>query len=278
MSAIWRKTTIDWKSTATWTQSISHWLRPYCNSRGVRYLSKLGEQDICWDDSDWLEFTRKILQYDLEHINEKLAEDLSFAKIRVFHGCRPIGVRSYFSGGIRLNDPQDREDEVRRMLSEEPGLASLKPEIESRFAEFGSQKDRDNGRLYLCLDDRSLVEDSGHYLLYGSEWITVLLGSSAHDVLRKRGVPTILTVEIPLQLVHKSTRIDLARVLLQEWTRQKVNRPNWIPMRGFTFCMREDISAEFIVDHYHPKTILDPLYNGIVRQTHPIVCDVCDKL
>ena len=234
------------------------------------------EQDICWDDSDWLKMTQVILRFEVEYVSECLADSLSFATARTYHGCRTENADLYHQAGILRNDPLILANEVRRIVSEEDRLAHLRPVIEQRLRDFDSI-DRDTGRLYLVLDDRGLTNSAEHYLLYGSEWIQCLLGFEAHEALRQRGYPTIITVDLPLSMVTPHEREELAEALMQEWTRVKVNRPDWVPELDFTFCLREDIPSALVVNHFHPEVICDPFYQNIMRRIDLRNCPRCER-
>lgn len=277
MSAIWRRTIIDWKEPKSWAPAVSRWLRPFLNDRGIRHLQRMGEQDICWDDSDWLKKAQTVLDFEVEYVIENLADTLSFAVARTHHGCRTEDASLYQRVGILRNDPTILAEEVRRIVGEEDRLAYLRPVIEQRLRDFDST-DRDTGRLYLVMDDRGLTDSAGHYLLYGSEWVQCVLGFEAHETLRRRGVPTILSVELPLSMVTSHEREQLAEALLQEWTRIKVNRPDWVPELDFSFCLRVDIPGAMIVDHHHPEIICDPFYQNIRRRVARQTCPGCAAL
>lgn len=275
MSVIWHSTIIDWKQPKSWAPAVSRWLRPHLNELGIRYLQRMGEQDICWDDSDWLKKAQSVLLFEVGYVIENLADALTFATVRTYHGCRTEDAGLYHRVGIRRNDPAALADEVRRIVREEDRLAYLRPAIEQRLRDFDST-DRDIGRLYLVIDDRGLTNSAGHYLLYGSEWIQCVLGFEAHEPLRRRGVPTILSVNLPLSIVTSHEREQLAEALVQEWTRIKVNRPDWVPELDFTFCLREDIPGAMIVNHFHPEVMCDPFYQNIERRVGRQNCPGCD--
>lgn len=264
MSAIWRNTIIEWKEPKSWVPAVSRWLRPFLKAHGIRHLQRLGEQEICWDDSDWLKKAQEVLQTDVDDVIADLGDALSFATARTYHGCRTEDAGLYHRAGIRRNDPAVLADEVRRIVREEDQLAYLRPVIEQRLRDFDST-DRDIGRLYLVMDDRGLTGRAGHYVLYGSEWLQCVLGFGAHEPLRRRGFPTILAVNLPLDMVTSQERKQLAGTFLQEWTRIKVNRPDWVPELDFTFCLREDIPGEMIVGHFHPEVVHDPFYQNTKR-------------
>lgn len=277
MSTIWRGKIIAWKKTGPWVSTISRWIRPFLNERGIRHLQKMREQDICWDDSDWLNKTQSALKVEVECVIQNLADALFFATARTYHGCRPDDAGLYHQTGIRRNNPATLADMVRCIVNEEELLARLRPVIEQRLQNFDSTN-RDTGKLYLVMDDRALTSGGGHYLLYGSEWIQCVLGFEAHEALRQRGIPTIFTVDMPLSMATSGIRGELATRLLQEWTRIKVNRPDGIPELDFTFCLHEDIPATMIVNHFHPEVIRDPFYQNTMRRIDRRSCPACEIL
>jgi hypothetical protein len=274
MSTIWRNHTIHWKDPSTWVGRLSHWIKPFLNRRGIRHLQRMSEQKLCWDDPIWLEKTQEILDFDVQCVTERLGLALSGATIRTFHGCRPRDAGIYLRNGILCNDPKMLASQARHIVMEEEGLHYLQATIDQRLTDF-KERDRDTGRLYLALDDRTLRDGGGHYLLYGSEWLQCLFGFEAHDVLRRRGVPTVVLVDLPLAMTHEHERRELSEALLQEWTRIKVNRPNWCPERDFTFILRCNVSGSFIAGHYHPETVCDPFYQNVRRSIESRYCPSC---
>lgn len=273
--AAWQNTIIEWKRPTSWVPVLSRWIRPYLNERGIRYLSAMGAQDICWDDSDWREKTESVLRLEFASVVERLADALASTIARTFHGCRTTDAGLHNRAGILRNDPRALADEVRRLVAEEGELAYLRPTIEQRLETYGA-KDRDTGKLYVVIDDRALMEmGGGHYLLYGSEWILGMLCGDGHSVLRRRGIPTILAIDLPLRLTAEHERIDLARTMLREWTRVKVNGMDFLPRLDFTFCVEQDIPGNWIVSHMHPAALRDPLYQFIERRSPRQTCPSC---
>lgn len=274
MSAIWSKQTANWKDPESWGLPLSRWLRSYMNGRGIRHLQRMREQNICWDDSDWLKQTQTILSFDVDYVSENLGNALADATVRTYHGCRTKDAGVYHRDGIRLNAPNVLEDEVRRIVKEEEQLRYLQIDIERRLREF-EHKERDTGKLYLALDDRTLVDGGGHYLLYGSEWIQCVLGFEAHRTLLQRGCPTVIFVSLPLSMVTEHQRHELARALLQEWTRIKVNKPDWVPELDFTFYSRKDIPSSLVAGHSHPEVVYDPFHGNKRRHIDQRQCPSC---
>ena len=213
------------------------------------------------------------MRRDVDMVAEDLADDLLPTRLTVFHASRVLNVGIVHRDGLRINDPRSLADEARRIVAEEEDLAWMRPTIETTIAGF-EHKDRDTGRLYVVADDRPFLESSGHYLIYGSEWIQVLLGWSAHTALRRRGMPTIFEIELPLHVVHSSARTEFARDLLREWSRQQVASNTQSPELDFSFILGRDIPPEWVVGHAHPARIRDPFYAGWHRNAS-LSCPHC---
>jgi hypothetical protein len=176
--------------------------------------------------------------------------------------------------GIRLNDPAKLEAQVRRIVAEEEDLAWRRPTIKRDLAQWDA-RERDTGRLYVCADDQPQLDRIGHYMLYGSEWITALLGFSAHRTLRRRGVPTMVEIDLPFNLATPNTRHEFARKLLQEWVRLVVNAPTFVPKLDFTVILRVDLPAQMIVGHYHPEQLKCPFSQFSSYRTEVAFCPSC---
>lgn len=194
--------------------------------------------------------------------------------MRVFHACRVADAGVYFREGIRKNDPDVLAARLSALLDEESGLAYHRPKVAELLSD-QELYDRDRGRVYVTADDKSLIESAGHYLIYGSEWLMCMLGHAGHEALRRRGVPTMLQLDLPLSAATVRERSQLAETLLQEWVRIKVNRPDWVPELDFTFCLRGDVPPEWLVGHYHPETVVDVHHSYIPRRTANPYCAHC---
>lgn len=275
MSSVWINTTIEWHSGKTWLPSLSKWIRPYLNQQGIKHLKLIGQKDICWDDSAWFEITQKILKYEIDYVLGELSGSISKSIVRAYHCCRTENVGDYERLGINQNNFGRLSERVISILESEPCLNSQRREIEERLLRF-EERNFDSGKVFLALDYRSIVKNAGHYLIYGSEFIQSVIGQSNHKVLRRRGAPTIISVNLPMNLIDDQVKMELANSLLREWTRNKVNRPNWTPEIDFTLCVRGDVSSNMIVGHFHPESVRDPFYQGIARKTGISYCPSCE--
>jgi hypothetical protein len=238
-------------------------------------MSNMGEQELCWDDFEWLKILEsKLAARPIESVIDDLASALDPVVLRVYHGCRVADAGVFHREGLRINSPEALAEDVRRIVAEESDLAWLRPTIESRLVAF-EHRDRDTGRSYVGVDHRALIEEAGPYALYGSEWILSFFGFGAHDILRRRGVPTIVEIDLPCRYMSPASRAEFGRQLLQEWTRVQVNRPDWLPVIDFTVILHVDLPPEAIVGHLHPAAVIDPLCQRVRRITAATHCPHC---
>jgi hypothetical protein len=251
---------IRWPRPETWVSSLSAWLRPRLGTGARERLREHDTSDFYIDGSEWLELLQSELRIELDEAVSGLADVLERARVRTFHGCRTDDAGKYFRHGLRMHRREELAEELRALVARNERFAWLLPRLEDRIAElersFGSI---DEGRCYVVLDDRALLERAAHYLIYGSEWMCAVVNGRVLGPLLEHGVPTMLEIELPLQFASPSQREQLARKLLHEWTRQIATRPKRVAVVDFTFALRLDLDPEFVVGHYHPKVLHDPL-------------------
>ncbi len=272
---VWCGQHIVWKEPTTWRPILKGWLAARARPDGLQRMAALGEQDLCWDDSDWLDLLAEELTTSVEAVQAELANAFDGVTLRTYHSCRVPDAGVFYREGLKINDPEALAEQARRIVAGSDDLAWMRPSLEQMIAEF-DDRNRDEGRLYLCADDRPQLDDIGHYLLYGSEWIQCLLGWGAHRALRQYGAPTMVEVDLPFRWATWATREAFARHLLQEWTRLTVNEPSWSPALDFSIVLHIDVPATCIVGHYHPWELKDPFHGKTRRLSSNVRCPACE--
>ncbi|MBK7832181.1 MAG: hypothetical protein IPJ56_07515 [Gemmatimonadetes bacterium] len=122
-----------------------------------------------------------------------------YAAVVAYHGCRPVDVHSYYRHGLLRQTSETRLHLLERVI-EITGL----PEVEVQQAVLLATTKLDADRSFVVLDGRELVDDSPHYLIYGSEFTMAVLARLA-DMghpnyqyrLKTLGVPTLFTCHVP---------------------------------------------------------------------------------
>jgi len=128
-----------------------------------------------------------------------------------------------------------------------------------------------HGRVYFDAHERELVESCGHYMLYGSEYVTAV---AAHiqgprdyrQALKTRGTPTVFVCDVPIAAMHSDAVEEFAgiavKVLFKRLLDPTFEHPQ--PHDGGGICIRRALPANRIIRHYHPTHIADPFLGNLV--------------
>ena len=198
-----------------------------------------------------------------------------FRFFRAAHGTRTNDLAQFYKSGLRFLRSDEVEDRARtlflngrlRFATEERLQLAIK-EIDARKVTGGRE-----GRLYFCADERNPTtrsSSSGHYLVYGSEYLYCLgigLGNTSEvkRILKEIGRPTMFICDIPMSQVRDYTLQEFAGLILEVLFCELVDelQPYALsPGAGSGFSLSSDLSPDCIVGHYHPDTVHDPLWSA----------------
>ncbi|MDJ0448824.1 hypothetical protein [Methylocystis sp. JR02] len=272
--AVWKNHRFCWRSADTWVPQLSAWLTPKFHKDGIRRLKPGHFRNLPWDDLEWLDLLGRCLTSDIQYHTETLADALEPSTLRTFHGCRTDDAGRYFREGLHLHDRDAMTQRLTAIVEKNDELAWMRSRLDDAIAEINSTLDI--GCLYVVADDTALLEYAAHYLIYGSEWITAVLGYGRRALL-KTGVPTLIEVDLPLRVTTPDTRVEFARKMLGEWTRRACNLPDWHAPIDFSFCLRENIPPAWVVGHSHPAQLRDPLERQKLYQSPRTRCAHCSS-
>lgn len=208
----------------------------------------------------------------IRRVNGELAVDAivpllysHFSHVRLFHGCRPVDVSAYYRDGLRRHGPGILT-QARRIFRAQgiPGAS-----IEAAIADTDLRIDQD--RVFLALDDRSLVKHTGHYMIYGSEAV-MSVGAAlirqgyrdAQTALTKIGRPTLLSCELPLSTLSRHSVRQLAESLHDEHRQCRGRQPAVARVRDHTVVVHADIPGAAVRSHHTPPAIPDWHRGGII--------------
>lgn len=200
-----------------------------------------------------------------DHIN-RIFPSL-FSDIGVYHAARPLDVRTYYEAGLQIADYHNQQMTARQIFltSEFPTITHEM--LDAAIARVGNY---DNKRAFVCLDERSLLDTAGHYLVYGSEYLcgiaAALNGFSGLDyrqVLKRYGIPTMFRIRLPICFTSASEQLELATAIAEELAIN--SKDDVVTPIDFTFRLSRPLPPELILGHYHPAEIRDPLLQQIYR-------------
>lgn len=176
--------------------------------------------------------------------NEKSVDLSMYTHIRAYHACRPIDIESYMINGIKA---------IGRKLALEDALKRIKAayitedDIKKMFNKEWKNVDVSDKKVWLAVNREILITDSGHYLIYGSEFTNMLsMELGCRDMLKNIGIPTIFICDVPLQDIECSW---LSAV------EQAINRCS-----DDISIYVDAVRPENIIECEHPKEIPDPYY------------------
>jgi hypothetical protein len=262
---------IVYEEPATWMPLVHDFLGPQLRPGGLAWRRKRRLDRMEIDDPDWLRLLASGLTVKLDAVEEEFTSLLRSWNVLGYHGCRPQDLTPYFTNGIKALDPS----ELMQSLHDAVEQANI-PDLGEVILALGRTRlnQHTNSIVYFVLDQRHLLDFSGHYLIYGSEWLCSVFAKS-RALLLSSGVPTLLKVRFPLGYVSTSDRRQLARHLLHEWTRLSTMRLQESRSVDFSFAVRDRIPAEMIVGHSHPSSINDPLEGGREYVNSSVTCQHC---
>lgn len=260
---------LDWRNRRAWLQHIRSYAKPLLTPKLVAVLER--RRPDCWSDvMDWLP--------NHDDLVPEFCDLMSsfYTHFKAFHGCRPESLSSYYDHGLRGQNADLIIRKFRQLFADLPP-ASLDQAIEK----MKHRESNERGRTWLSGDDRQMVRDFGHYIINGSEYLLALaakLGGGHYEEdyrlrLRTIGIPTVLEVDIPIELIPPAQKLEVAKMMLSEWGQLRTKRPLGISSSP-CYVVRSDIPAECIRAHYHPARIRDfhhciPTYvNTTVRCDH----------
>lgn len=256
-----------WKAFSEWKLSIEdmfkYILTPELTAKVKRNATSIESRD---NQTECEEFIGKSFDSIISY--QKIDEFRQvYPHIRTYHACRPINVDSYYQRGILILSKDIQVERFRSIF-----LTGKFPELTEDVLQMCIKKAApysvgNNGELCLAIDDRHLIELCGHYLVYGSEYLSRLVTKLPFNnidkyrfVLRDLGKPTIIKVDIPNVTEHLSDPeiYTLFSRMIMEWLYITAHPKEASCHFDYTLSFRESIQPEHIHSHYHPVKIPDP--------------------
>lgn len=177
-----------------------------------------------------------------------------YTHIRAYHACRPLSVEQYLENGIQKRSKIELLSETIIRLG---GLRLPDDEIRRAFdgvwKDYHGEADCNNG-VYLGAWKEELLNESAHYLIYGSETMNATAVALApnewevnrfRDELKKTGRPTLIVCDIPLADIVEPYRSSLERIM---------------PINGDAGFLVPCVAKENIIDFIYPTEMPDIYY------------------
>lgn len=179
--------------------------------------------------------------------NEDIGKvDLSeYTYIRAYHACRTSNVEVYLEEGIHTFSRKQAYKIAHDTLVQ---CGIQEKEISRCFNKHWNNEIHHFDTICVSISKEDLLNISGHYLVYGSEFICGMAGDLfCQQKLKKIGVPTLFECHID------KSKFPLG--VIQTIENDEMTNGVW----DGGIYLRDDISADEIVDYIQPKKIYDPL-------------------
>jgi hypothetical protein len=121
--------------------------------------------------------------------------------------------------------------------------------------------------ICLGLDDQWIIEITGHYLIYGSEYLFCLVKQLPIQnterylsVLRKDGRPTFIKVNLPNASEYGVPYDKLERLfhdMILNWVYNVAHSRTESGWLDFTFSIDKPLAPKHICEHYNPTKVND---------------------
>ena len=254
----------SWRDTA-WEISAD-----FLDERVRRAFLREPPEYVVGDDLSWLDtIVRRVTRREVDS-KRLMAERLlgRYDDLRCCHATNTGDVGTYYEKGLLPLDPEQAHKAARDIF-----LGSRFPELTHGEVDAAIARTRHGmraGRVFFEVNESSLIEECGHYLLYGGEYLTAIaanLGGPGRpdyrQALKGRGRPTVFICDVPLAVLGM-TVLEAAGVMLALIFEDLLEGDGYVPgsHRGFGFSISRHLPPEWIVGHHHPDRVRDPLVGG----------------
>lgn len=241
------------------------------DSEVLEDISKSKVEYFLSDDLSWLPD-----YFEIELFTKKFLEN--FKAIKCFHACSPINMESYLIDGFTGGNHKKYIEMFNNIFSDIPEnyrKQAIKKRLESK-------KDEIFKTYFLC-DSKSLVNEDGNFLIYGSEYLSGLATNlctqrfSNEDFkqrLKGLGIPTIIEADLTFSLLGHCQIDRLISFSLADWGNYHLLNENFKPSE-MSIIAKQKLPVSVIVNHWHPKKIHDPYNYGDWYIPKKITCCIC---
>lgn len=252
----------------SWKDDVLELLQPHVDKAVLEEFGRNPPEYIVGDDLTWLDdIVERVTGADVdmqEHLTQRLPS--RYDAIRGFHGCRPVDVATYYEKGLLVMDPHRVEQQARDFFLSGAFPRISAADVEKGIANVG--RSMREGRVYFEATQSSLEDHCAHYMLYGSEFVTGvaaglrdLHGRDYRQDLKTIGRPTVLVCDVPLLWLPRRFLYEYAGMAVEAVFSSLLDAAYLHPPPGRTsgLMLKQALPPEFIVEHYHPIRLRDPL-------------------
>ena len=255
-----------WKAFREWRSALEDMFGDILNAELETKVRQNAESIKYWDEQMTCE---ELIGQPMDSIvtDNKIDEFRQrYSHIRAYHACRTADVSGYYERGILPLCTEAQADRFRSIFPRDKFPELTEDMLQQSIKKISVGIDRE---LYLVIDDRQIIERAGHYLIYGSEYLTKLVTQLPIEnsqekyfpVLRKIGKPTFIEINLPNTTEYVSYGFIevVIRYMITRWFYAIAHPRMESCIFGPDILLNKPILPEHVCSHYHPRKITDPL-------------------
>ncbi len=222
---------------------------------------------------DWKEVSTWPKKSPIDNIDmDSHSDDLfdlfvqEYTHIKMYHACRPIDIENYYKKGIQVANYGNLINVILPSILQTLDANIDKEHIEEEVIKLGNFH---NNAICFALDDTFTIKYSGHYLIYGSEYLSSIINSIDNKTntrlmngLKSIGIPTMFELNIPIYELNENDIYNIVNIIYNA-----INMKDGNYQIDFTFQVYKNIDPSYIVGFYHPPKIPDPLKTNEIYTT-----------
>jgi len=258
-----------WQNQPSWHKDILDVLSDIIDDEVINEFHSVKPEYIVSDDLSWIEdiiFNVKRIEIDLKFELFMRMQKI-YSNLQAFHSSSALQVEAYYENGLRKLNVQTKSQFAKEILMN--NFSDISDEEVTDAINNTEHETREN-RVFFEANEKFLIEHCGHYLHYGSEY-QVCVAASLGDV-KKTGIdyrqvfkglgkPTVFICNVPFKYIPTKTLLELSGSIIETIFNKIQDEHFEHPSAGdaFGFYIDRDLESEYIVSHYHPSVIRDPI-------------------
>lgn len=256
----------------SWRSRIWHMLEDIVTAEVKEEFISNPPEYVVSDDLSWLDQIIYDVTGRVVDMKDVVADRFGkeYRAFRAGHATRTNDVGQFYRHGLRYLRPDEIEERARGIFLNDQYPSAKEARLQEAIADIDARKTAGGraGWLYFAADERSLITrmgGSGHYLVYGSEYLYCLgirtIGDrETQNALKSIGRPTMFVCDIPMSMMRPHTLSEFGGMIIEYLFCELASLDCYTlsPGSGTALSIAEDLPGECIVGHYHPAGVYAP--------------------
>lgn len=196
----------------------------------------------------------------------------NYDALKVYHGCRPLNVGSYYTHGFRPSDFEAARVDFDKFLktANYPCPYNIDHVLDS-YSKSSSNL------IYFILDREDFIDIAPHYIIYGSELMLSLaqnVDERLKFLLREIGIPTIFHCVLPLDLIKDKDLSPIYEYACE--AKGNLEQQLYQIFSNYSVIVSSKVDGRYITGHNHP---IEEVYDHHAKEIYRnelFTCSLCE--